>query len=52
MYADAYGRVLNPIRTMDWRTIRTATVTVQDHCVNGLQSGGVWVVSGKYASSL
>lgn len=49
MYADAYGMIQRPVLTMDWTTIQSATVTVQSHCVDGLQSGGVWVVSGTYA---
>lgn len=48
MYADAYGKVLAPSLTMDWSTIQSAAITVQSHCVVGLLSGGVWVISGTY----
>lgn len=51
-YADAFGNVKNPIINMDWRTIRSATLTLEGCCVDGQHSGGVWVVNGTYVVSL
>lgn len=48
MYADADGRVKTPVVSMDWATIRSATLTVEAKCLGGQHSGGVWIVSGKY----
>jgi len=49
MYADAYGKVERPILTIDWGTIQTAASTVKGQCVDGLHSGGVWIISGTSA---
>lgn len=48
MYADANGKVKTPVVSMDWATIRSATLTVEAKCLGGQHSGGVWIVSGMY----